>query len=46
MQVREKAGQTLDEPVTAAEMISYLGLDDLDADPNTLMDDLIISARK
>ena len=46
MQVREKAGQSLTEPVTAAEMITYLGLDTLSTDETTIMQAMITAARK
>ena len=45
MQYREKAGQSLTEPVTVAEMESYLGLD-LDTTEETLIGKMITAARK
>ena len=45
MQVREKSGQTLTEPVTVAEMEEYLGYD-LDTGQETLIGDMITAARK
>ena len=46
MQYREKAGQTLTEPVTSAEMITYMGLGTLDASNTTLIQNMITSARE
>ena len=46
MQYREKAGQDITDPVTTAEMITYLGLDSLDASNTTMLGDMITAARK
>lgn len=46
MQVREKAEQSLTEPVTAAEMIVYLDIDSFSEDETTLIGTMITTARK
>ena len=45
MQYREKAGQSLTEPVTSAQMEDFLGFD-MTADQKTLVDTMVTSARK
>ena len=45
MQVREKAGQTLTEPISSADIESYLGFE-MTTDQKTLVSSMITSARK
>lgn len=46
MQYREKSGQTLTEPVTTAEMLTYMGIDSLDDSNTTMLGNMITTARK
>jgi uncharacterized phiE125 gp8 family phage protein len=46
MEYREKAGQTLTEPVTVAEMKTYMGLLNNEDSDDILLGDMITAARK
>ena len=46
MQYREKSGQTLTEPVSSAEMLTYIGLSTLDDNNTIILDDMIKAARE
>jgi len=46
MQYREKSGQTITEPVTVDEMLTYLGIDSLDDDNDIMVSNMIMAARK
>lgn len=45
MQYREKAGQSVGEPITGSEMLTYLGIESLGTDDTNLISDMITTAR-